>query len=478
MIKKMKLMILTFMTVSQGFAALPIESPVLSDDVDLRLLHNDKEEASRVLSPKNIAYYKHKFNQHSTDILKEALYDSVLKVKKDKLDKTACDLGLIRYFYSALRRSGFSTQQNSVNEYIYTLRSYNFIDDIFTKLLIDLNQLETNLISSKEAGYSTRWIRTSSYIIQNNDVSKVYNGFEVWPDEEDKCLLGTWAKFVNSLNSKVKNQPSSSEIKTLNRYALLKKSISVRTFQKLEVLRESNILERKIFLGGYLNKTFWAKNTMTPKNARRYEIPIEQESRFVSQKAFLFKDISRREAFYHKYNEDQIIILSNILKMASIRMGVDPDIESSIPVIFQDLTYQDENGEYVTIRDEYTMDNATDQYEYALRRMRMDIYATNYYGAFSHLKIDYIDLVLAGLETGYITHEEVAIVLQYDDLWNKQESKLWKAIKFTMGIGGAAVFYLPPPYNVVGAIGVALINAGIINKPTGEDNDNPNSIFN
>ena len=476
-----KIAFILLLSIPLGYARGPIEELQTnsSDAINLEALRNDKEELSRILSLKNISYYKRKYDLQFVHDLKNALYNSVLKVKTDKTDKTACDLGLIRNFRDTLLDLGLSIDNIEMQNYIYALRSYNLIDDIFSKLLLDLNQLEVSLSHSDSLiAASTRWIRTSSFVIQNNDVSKLYTVFDEWPNEEDKCLLGTWAKFVNSIESKVKNYPSDSEIKMLNRYALLKGAIDTNLFKKLEVLRESNILERKIFAGGYFNKTFWAKNSMIPKNVRRYEIPIDQEDRYSSHKAFLFKDVSRREAFYHKYNEDQIVILANILKMASIRMGVDPDVESSIPVVFQELTYQDENGDYVTIRDEYVMSNATDQYEYALRRMRMDIYDARYYNAFAHLKVDFEDIVMAGLEAGYITHEEVAMVLQYDDLWNKQESKLWKAIKFTMGIGASAVFYLPPPYNIVGAIGVALINAGIINKKTGEDNDNPNALFN
>jgi hypothetical protein len=476
-----KLVFIILFNISVGMANGPLENTQrpLSDEVNLEALQNDKEERSRILSPKNMAYYRHNFDIDMVTELKELLYASVLKVKTDKNDPTACDIGLIRHFRNTLLSRGFSIQYRDMLNYIYSLRSYNFIDDIFSKLLIDLNKLEANLQNSENLiAASTRWIRMGSFVIQNNDVNKLYDVFNEWPNEEDKCLLGTWANFVYSIESKVKNYPESSEIKMLNRYALLKGVIDTKVFKKLEVLRESEILERKIFSSGYFKKTFWAKNSMVPKNVRRYEIPIDQEDRYSSHKAFRFKDVSRREAFYHKYNEDQIVILANILKMASIRMGVDPDVEASVPVVFQELTYQNEDGEYVTIKDEFVMSNAKDQYEYALRRMRMDIYDAKYYSAFSNLKINFEDLVMAGLETGYITHEEVAMVLQYDDLWNKQESKLWKAIKLTLGIGGSAVFYLPPPYNIVGAIGIALINSGIIEKKTGEDNDNPNSLFN
>ena len=98
--------------------------------------------------------------------------------------------------------------------------------------------------------------------------------------------------------------------------------------------------------------------------------------------------------------------------------------------------------------------------------------------SFSHVQITYEDVVMAALETGYITHEEVELVLTYDDLWNKETSKLMKALRFVFKLGGTAVFYLPPPYNILGGIGIALINAKIIYKKDGSDYENPAALFN
>lgn len=470
-----------FIFLSQNiFAQINLEESTSNVKIKIENLENDKEAASRVLNQDNMRWFKHHYSEDFAQMVKDAVYNAVLYVKQDKDDDIACDVGLIQKIRDNLWHKGLNTDQVEVTNYFKVLRSYNYIDDIFLKLLMDLNVLETNLNNSSKFFEKPSYFekKSNSFIIRNNNVKKLYAEFKKWPDEENKCLLGTWAKFKSQIYSKVKNFPKSKEIRNLNAYAFSKNIISRETFEKLEVLRQSDILERKIFLSGYLNKTFWAKNSMNPKNVRRYDIPIENENRFASLKAYRFSNISKREAFYHKYNEDQIVVLSKILKRASIRMGVDPDIQSSVPVIFQDLVYEDDNGELVTIRDEYRMNNAKDQYEYALRRMRMEMFETNYFKHLQHLKIAYEDIVLAALETGYISHEEVSIALQYDDLWNKQESKLWKAIKISMGIGSMAVFYLPPPYNIIGAISVALLNSGVIQKKSGEDNDNPNSIFN
>lgn len=466
---------------SVSFAQIGLEDGEPTKEIKIENLRNDKEVVSRVLSKENINWYISNYDISLVNLVKSSLYDAVLHVKTSKEDNFVCDLGLIQKVKENLFTKGLESSKLEVDHYLKLLRSHNLIDDIFLKLLLKLNTLEENLANShlfyEEPGY---WeARPRKFIIRNNNIKDLYKVFETWPDEDKKCLLGSWAKFKKKIYSKVKDHPKSSEIRSLNAYAYKKNIISKEVFQKLEVLRLSEILvNTKIFASGYLNKTFWAKNSMKPKNARRYEIPLERERRFASLKAYRFQDISKREAFYQRYNEDQIVLLAKILKRASIRMGVDPDVQSSVPVIFQELIYENSDGELVTMKDEYRMDNAKDQYEYALRRMRMDLFQTNNYQTLQHLKIGYEDIVMAALETGYITHEEVSIALQYDDLWNKRESKLWKAIKFSVGVGGVAVFYLPPPYNVIGAIGVALINSGFIERKTGEDNDNPNSIFN
>jgi hypothetical protein len=461
---------------NQGLAqGLIVPNPTGNNNLDVTKLANDKEETSLVLGKKQI---RSLLNHDKQKVLTELLYSSVLKVKTNIADNTMCDLGLIDHFFEALEKHNFEISRHKVISYLHILRANNSIDDIFLKLLLDLSKLKFDLIavSDNDKKPSAKVLRSTS-LFENNNVETLYQNFKVWPDEEKICSLGAWARLKSSAKvSKTKNLLK--DLKSLNAKAYLDGVITLDTYQRLEFLRKSNIWDRKIFLGGYLNKSLLAKNSLIPVKAREYQLPVENEERFASKKIALFKDLTRREALYQKYNNDQIVVLADILRKASLRMGVDPAFTSSIPVIVQEFRYQDERGEYVTIREEYELENAADQYNYARKRMRLDIFKTNSFNSFAGLKITYEEVIMAALETGYITHEEVEMALIYDDLWNKEKSKLAIALQTVWGIGSTAVFFLPPPYNIIGGIGVALINSNIIYKKDGADNDHPASLFN
>ena len=445
--------------------------------IDLELLHNDKEEVSRILTKKDKAVFESFGGDTETKKFLDLLNLAVLDVKESKDDDFVCDLGLINSINEMKKRTRL-TRSNTM--YFKMLRYSNYIDDIFLSLLLELESLNQKLNLGK-VPLTKRievTLRNKRNFYKNNNISKLYSEFSSWPDENSTCSLGAWYRLSNKVAFK-KNKYRKTLMHFLNRKALAEKAISNETYNKLEVLRESNILERNIFLSGYLDKVFWSKNLLKSNSIRNYDIPSTIRSeRFAQKTVKTFSKVTYREQLYRKYNNEQIVVLAKILKKASMRMGVDPEFNSSTPFIQQVFSYTDEDGNLVEERDIYVLDNATDQYDYARRRMRMDIYNTNMYKSFSNVKITYEDIIMASLETGYISHEEVQLALEYDDLWNKNESKLMKAVKFTLRIGGSAVFYLPPPYNIIGAVGVALINALFINKPKGEDNDNPASLFN
>lgn len=452
------------------FAQMTLPELPRREGIDLELLQNNKEPFSRILDKEDIKDLVEAYPLSSVDAINEILKQSINEVMSNPRQ---CDLGLIDSVVTKLSIAGYPVEEKDLKEYIYSLRAHNLIDDILTSLLVDLNELHYDI---QNKSHKVKGYKLSGPLYDANDLSNLYGDLKELPNEKDLCLLGAWYGIIN--NYKTTNDKRKDKyIRALNYFALEENYIDRNTYNVLETLRESDILERKIFLSGYLNKTFFAKDLLVPFNARRYDISVEDRDDYVMKKIGWFNNTSKREYLYNKYSDEQLIVLTNVLKKASIRMGADPDYESDIPVISQDIFYTDETGETTQFTDNYVLASALDQYEYAVRRMRMEIYNLQMFKAFSNVKVEFEDIVLAALETGYITHEEVGLALKYDDLWNREKSKLAKALGLVMRVGGMAVFYLPPPYNVIGAIGVTLINAKVINKPRGENNDNPTSIF-
>lgn len=448
--------------------------------IDFNLLTNDKEELSLLLSLKERSNYIEMFSKDDQSLMKDAIIFATSEVKKDKNDKIVCDLGLINNFIYKLNEKGLTTSKEDIKKYLSVLRSNNSIDDIYYKLLLDLTDLNANLSNAVNSNKfpKNKDIKPSLNVFKNNNIQNLYFAFKTWPNEKDTCSLDQWVELKNKIKP-TKSKVTTKDLRRLNAMAYTSGAISLDTYRKLEYFRKMKLLEkRKIFSASYLDKVLMAKNSLIPVSPRVYDLPVEQEDRFASRKGNIFRNVSMREDLYAKYDDEQLVMLAGVLRKASLRMGVDPDVQSSIPVISQNFTYLNERGEYVTYTETYELENASDQYDYARRRMRMDIHKLQTFKSFAGKKITYIDVVLAALETGYITHEEVELVLTYDDLWNKQESKLMEAIRFTFRIGSTAVFYLPPPYNIIGGIGVALINAKIIYRKDGSDYESPAALFN
>lgn len=158
-------------------------------------------------------------------------------------------------------------------------------------------------------------------------------------------------------------------------------------------------------------------------------------------------------------------------------MGSDPDHATDrvyITFEYTDLTPTPEPENYV---EEIELDPQS-QYNLARRLMIRDIYQLYTIDSFGGKDVTYEDIVMAALENGYITFEDLQYVVQYDDLWNKKKST-WQRIKdFIFDIGRTSTLFLPPPWNVVGAIGLVVTESTVnkINRD-GTRNDNPAAII-
>jgi len=203
---------------------------------------------------------------------------------------------------------------------------------------------------------------------------------------------------------------------------------------------------------------------------------ITLEDTYTSEQIERLSTLSRRKLVYEKYNSQQILMLAQVIEKASQRMGNDPDVESSAPVIMQQFTRIVE-GKKVNYVERYELDSQS-QYNYARRRMRVEINDLQNMTSFQGISIDYADLVTAALETGYITHEDIASVVMYDDLWNPEIPPYSRLKRFAYTVGRTTLLYLPPPWNITASIGLTAVESLLSsNKSNGVYNDNPATIF-
>jgi hypothetical protein len=155
-------------------------------------------------------------------------------------------------------------------------------------------------------------------------------------------------------------------------------------------------------------------------------------------------------------------------------MGVDPDTKSGRPVISQEFDITKANGEHENYVERIELDPQS-QYNLARRLMRKDMTELQMMSSFQKITITHEDVVMAALETGYISLEDIEFVIKYDDLWNPHKSTFEKVMGFVFTVGRYSTFFLPPPYNVVASIAMGIAE-GIVDNTyfnKGSDHDNP-----
>lgn len=287
------------------------------------------------------------------------------------------------------------------------------------------------------------------------------------------CIVKKWLNLSQKFSKKIKGfKPL--DLKLLNHAAKKQRIISDEIFKYLELTR-SRVEKHTLSFTQYLNSINGAKNKLKPYSYRNQEIILSDDNFANYQKRS--SALTKRKELYFKYSPTQIILLAQVLQRASRRMGVDPDVESSAPVIVQEFQERTPKGEVRNYVEKLEMDPKS-QYDYARKRLRADILKVKSMMSFRGKGVKYEDIVMAALETGYITTEEVQYVLAYDDLWNPERSSWDQMKQFLLRFATTGSLYLPPPWNVTGAIALVVLQTKLAkNNRKGKHNDNPGEIY-
>ena len=437
------------------------------------LLQNDKEPMVTAFSKKERQKIIDKYSVPA-EVQKHSLifYSSV----QDTLNNNpgVCEFGLVSTYINKLTASNYPADEKSIEEYLKVLRVDHTIDDILYKIVSDANKdyfALKNLNTSKKLSK----IGAPKKLLDNNDVEDLFEGLATWPNDRTSCTYQTFAYVKNNIwESQTKKSTSAKDVRDMMGEAYKRDLISLETYHKLLYLNnKADIDKRDLWLRNYLQIVFLAKNKMVP-NQKTYTVKnIEDENSFSTEKIRRFSKITRRRNLYRKYDETQIILLSQVLQKASRRMGTDPDTESKTPYITQEFIVRGKNGKKETVVETLKLDPQS-QFNLARRRLRKDMVDLQMMDLFNKTTITYEDVVMAALETGYVTLEDMQHVVQYDDLWNPNISRFEKVSGFIFTVAGYSTFFIPAPWNVVATIALGVAEGIVDNKlSTGEDNDNP-----
>lgn len=384
--------------------------------------------------------------------------------------KRSCELRLISEIHEGLRRKEIANSEDEIEDFLKALRTFHAIDDIFYEILSSANK---DYFGLKNVQFKK--VKRKNLDQTETDIESLYEGFKEFPDEETRCLYREYNNVLNNIRDEEgKKTYSLKDFKRLTTKAYHLEVISLETYHKLRYLHsDSPVNEQKIWLNDYIRIILNAKNQMT-SSSYSYEVRnIEDESKFSSEKLKRFSKITRRKRLYRKYDETQIILLAQVLKKASQRMGVDPDTETQPPFISQEFTITNPDGQRKTYVEVIELDPQS-QYNLARRLLRKDMVELQMMDTFLKHEISHEDVVMAALETGYISLEELEFVIQYDDLWNPERTKFERIKNFIFTIAGYSTFFLPPPWNITASIALGVVEGVIDDKyRNGAENDNP-----
>lgn len=464
----LKLLIVLMMT---SFMSLAFAEYTLKD---VNKLRNDKEVFITSLSKKQkqkiIEIYKDPalFKTY-TDVFYKTMLDFLNTEDKN------CELKLLSDLHKNLKAEKIADSKEEVEEFLQVLRMNHSIDDILYEILIGINKDYFQFKTVDVDKRAKRLFFSSKKIVAANDLKELFSGFSEFPDESNRCLYQEYRFVIN--NIKKANGEKSDSLKDLKRLsieAFKANLIPLQTLNKLEYLRtESNVNKRDIWLKDYLSIILNAKNKMVPVKYSYQPRKIEEENEFSSERIKRFSKITRRKLLYRKYDETQIILLAQVLQKASRRMGVDVDTETKRPFISQEFTTLNPDGERKTYVEIIELDPQS-QYNLARRLLRKDVLELQMMDVFVNAKITHEDVVMAALETGYISLEEIEFVVRYDDLWNPNITKFEKISGFIFKVAGYTSFFLPPPWNITASIALGVVEGLVSNKfKNGAENDNP-----
>jgi hypothetical protein len=449
---------------------------------DVQKIKNDKEIVITSFSKREKKEILEKYSDQAVnENIKRIFYSTVYNFLID--DQVAqCEGDFYARLIANFNKANLASDKESVVEHLKMLRSTNAIDDIFYDIIIALNEDADKLKNLDLAKpFRKSLLKHKDHFIGNN-VEELYANFKSFPDEKSSCSTQEYFKLRDSVTVPVKdstkNKVKMSYLETLNEKAYSNKIISLETYNKLEFYRtKSNLDKRYVWLNDYFKIIFNAKDKLVPRN-KTYEVKkLEAETNFSSEKLKRFSAMTRRKLLYRKYNETQILLLAQVLQKASRRMGVDMDTITKAPYLTYEYSVMNQNGE----RENYVQNIQIDpqsQYNLARRLMRKDLVDLQMMSIFNQIEVTYEDLVMASLETGYISLEDLEFVVAYDDLWNPTTSKYERVSGFIFKVAGYTTFFLPPPFNMVASLALGIVE-GIVDQrfENGASNDNPGTFI-
>lgn len=429
-----------------------------ADAFDVRLLANNKEVISRELTTTEVSQVMAWASEHN---LKDGLRAKALTALAETFNEmeridTNCEVGLVRQLQDDAKRHGIITHDEEIHLFNAYLRKEDLIDDILFRLLRDSSNVTLDLEKNVNDKVPGRPWNLNTRQNAGIDLEKFFEKVKKWPDDIKDCSIDAYYYMARELKYKNAKDRDGQMFKLL--YMAYKDGvIDLATFNKLDTFRKRGALDWQVYFNRYADVVNNAKDKLTKNPETKATNDFSQE--YVSRK----DKLTKRGNLYSSFNSTQIMMLAQIIEKAARRMDAK---QAYLRWEFQD----DSEGDH-----EIYVLSPMEQYRVAIRMLRRDMAEVMRSEAFKYTGVEYEDLIAAAYETGFIKSSELDYVLKFEDLWNPKTPKWKKYANFAFSLAGSAAFYLPPPWNIVGSIGLVLAQSKIVNgdqQPDPDDNWN------
>ena len=421
----------------------------LAQAFNVNLLANNKEILSRQVTRAdlmNLSYWKKQHRLAESELKESARLALADTFNELESADSACELGLVEKLEgNAIRHGVINTISEMMNLITY-MRNTNLIDDILHAILSESLRIKISFVNN-----STLKPRFGLFNRSNSgvDLQKLYAPFKTWPDEEKKCSFDVYYSLTREANE--------AQLSRLNSHAYRAGIIDLATYNKLEVLRLRQVIYWDVYLSRYIDIIKNSKDKLTKS------VEPEAQNGFVVEYVSRKSPLTRRSHLYRTYTSTQVMILSQVMEKTAKRMD-------STQVTLNWQYTEDPNGE----REVYIF-SPTEQYRAAIKMLRKDMAELMRSEAFKNTGLEFEHIIAAAYETGFIKNNELQQVLKFQEFWNPKVPK-WRALSnFAFSIAGSATFYLPPPFNILGAVALIFTQSAMANqgrKPDPDDNWN------
>lgn len=422
--------------------------------LDVRLLANNKEIVSRHITDEDIHAVSLWTASHPMAGLLKA---NALKALSETLNKmqqseSTCEIGLARELKSNADRFLVTQSDEDFFLFLKMLRVESLIDDIFYKILFESASLYTSFESDSENSAPARPWNLNTRHNAGMDLKKYFKPMQGWPDEVRNCSVDIFFEMVASLRWKSSKERDSQLIR-LHYLGLLDGHINLTTFNRLEILRKKQALDWPVYFKRYRDIIQNAKD----KLAKIPEAKPENEFsvKYVSRK----NKITNRTYLYQNYNSTQVMMLSEVIEKVARR------IDATQAYLRWQYSDDPEDHEIYVL-------SPMEQYRAAINMLRKDIAELSRSRSFSRNSLQYEHLIAAAYEAGFIKSSELDEIVKFEDLWNPKIPNWKRYAGFAFNLVGSAAFYLPPPFNLLGAIGLVLVESRVMNKDNIPDPEN------